>query len=312
MLETEPEALEDELLDPGEPEEADDEIRDADEPRGPATRCSTSMSLRRPTRTDQRATANGSRSCQDCGRARHRAARAGRPGRAGRAAGLDDPAPASARLWARLRQRRDAQPGFGRQRHRGWGLGFKIRTARYRTEPDRGPRPGTFGHRGRSGSFLWADPQAGSPEPRSTATSATGRGRRRTPAAASSATPMSRYLGGDLEVCGGFPRPGAAETLAGTRSRQTAASSSVGGVVRHHAGGAEKPDEAVHGGTSCGSDLGGKQSAEPSWPGRELLPGPGMGSSGDVVRESVCWPVARARFQPWTSASTMARGCGPA
>jgi CubicO group peptidase (beta-lactamase class C family) len=51
-------------------------------------------------------------------------------------------------------------PGFGRQPHCDWGLGFEIKD---RKEPHwTGSRnsPRTFGHFGRSGSFIWVDPQA--------------------------------------------------------------------------------------------------------------------------------------------------------
>jgi CubicO group peptidase (beta-lactamase class C family) len=52
-------------------------------------------------------------------------------------------------------------PGFGRQEHCDWGLGFEIRDhkAPHWTGSKNSPR--TFGHFGRSGSFLWVDPDAG-------------------------------------------------------------------------------------------------------------------------------------------------------
>lgn len=52
-------------------------------------------------------------------------------------------------------------PGFGRQAACDWGLGFEVRGAK---EPHwTGSRcsPRTYGHFGRSGSFLWVDPEAG-------------------------------------------------------------------------------------------------------------------------------------------------------
>lgn len=51
-------------------------------------------------------------------------------------------------------------PGFGRQRHCDWGLGFEIKDhkAPHWTGSRNSPR--TFGHFGRSGSFLWVDPDA--------------------------------------------------------------------------------------------------------------------------------------------------------
>jgi CubicO group peptidase (beta-lactamase class C family) len=52
-------------------------------------------------------------------------------------------------------------PGFGRQAGNDWGLGVEIRAAKspHWTPPRCSPR--TFGHFGRSGSFLWIDPDAG-------------------------------------------------------------------------------------------------------------------------------------------------------
>jgi CubicO group peptidase (beta-lactamase class C family) len=52
-------------------------------------------------------------------------------------------------------------PGFGRQTPNDWGLGFEVRghKAPHWTAPAGSPR--TFGHFGRSGTFLWVDPDAG-------------------------------------------------------------------------------------------------------------------------------------------------------
>jgi CubicO group peptidase (beta-lactamase class C family) len=52
-------------------------------------------------------------------------------------------------------------PGFGRQENCDWGLGFEIRDrkAPHWTGSNNSPR--TFGQFGRSGSFLWVDPDAG-------------------------------------------------------------------------------------------------------------------------------------------------------
>jgi CubicO group peptidase (beta-lactamase class C family) len=51
-------------------------------------------------------------------------------------------------------------PGFGRQSPNDWGLGFELRDAKrpHWTAPAGSPR--TFGHFGRSGTFLWIDPDA--------------------------------------------------------------------------------------------------------------------------------------------------------
>ena len=52
-------------------------------------------------------------------------------------------------------------PGFGRQAHNDWGLGFELRDHKspHWTSPDNSPA--TFGHFGQSGSFLWVDREAG-------------------------------------------------------------------------------------------------------------------------------------------------------
>ena len=52
-------------------------------------------------------------------------------------------------------------PGFGRQDPNDWGLGFEIRAAKHPHWTAPGNAPGTFGHFGRSGCFLWVDPVAG-------------------------------------------------------------------------------------------------------------------------------------------------------
>ena len=51
-------------------------------------------------------------------------------------------------------------PGFGRQSPNDWGLGFELRDAKrpHWTAPAGSPR--TFGHFGRSGTFVWIDPDA--------------------------------------------------------------------------------------------------------------------------------------------------------
>ena len=52
-------------------------------------------------------------------------------------------------------------PGFGRQDPNDWGLGFELRNGKrpHWTGAQNSPR--TFGHFGRSGTFLWVDPDAG-------------------------------------------------------------------------------------------------------------------------------------------------------
>ena len=52
-------------------------------------------------------------------------------------------------------------PGFGRQERNDWGLGFELRDGKspHWTGSQNSPR--TYGHFGRSGTFLWVDPDAG-------------------------------------------------------------------------------------------------------------------------------------------------------
>jgi CubicO group peptidase (beta-lactamase class C family) len=52
-------------------------------------------------------------------------------------------------------------PGFGRQQPNDWGLGFELRDAKSPHWTGSLNSPGTFGHFGRSGTFLWVDPDAG-------------------------------------------------------------------------------------------------------------------------------------------------------
>ncbi|GAA1644913.1 serine hydrolase domain-containing protein [Georgenia ruanii] len=51
-------------------------------------------------------------------------------------------------------------PGFGRQAHNDWGLGFEIRDHKTPHWTGATSSPRTFGHFGQSGSFLWVDPEA--------------------------------------------------------------------------------------------------------------------------------------------------------
>lgn len=52
-------------------------------------------------------------------------------------------------------------PGYGRQTPNDFGLGFEIRDGKSPHWTGRNNSPATFGHFGRSGSFLWVDPVAG-------------------------------------------------------------------------------------------------------------------------------------------------------
>lgn len=49
-------------------------------------------------------------------------------------------------------------PGFGRQVRNDWGLGLEIRDSKSPHWTGTGNSPATFGHFGRSGTFLWVDP----------------------------------------------------------------------------------------------------------------------------------------------------------
>lgn len=51
-------------------------------------------------------------------------------------------------------------PGFGRQEDNAWGLGLEIRNGKSPHWTGSRNSPGTFGHFGRSGTFLWVDPTA--------------------------------------------------------------------------------------------------------------------------------------------------------
>lgn len=52
-------------------------------------------------------------------------------------------------------------PGFGSQPDNSWGLGVEIRDGKQPHWTGRLNSPRTFGHFGRSGSFVWVDPAAG-------------------------------------------------------------------------------------------------------------------------------------------------------
>ena len=52
-------------------------------------------------------------------------------------------------------------PGFGRQEPNDWGLGLELRDAKTPHWTGARNSPRTFGHFGRSGTFLWVDPAAG-------------------------------------------------------------------------------------------------------------------------------------------------------
>ena len=52
-------------------------------------------------------------------------------------------------------------PGYGSQRPNDWGLGFELRDGKSPHWTGSANSPATFGHFGQSGTFIWADPVAG-------------------------------------------------------------------------------------------------------------------------------------------------------
>jgi CubicO group peptidase (beta-lactamase class C family) len=52
-------------------------------------------------------------------------------------------------------------PGFGRMEPNDWGLGFELRDAKEPHWTGTRNSPRTFGHFGRTGTFVWVDPEAG-------------------------------------------------------------------------------------------------------------------------------------------------------
>lgn len=56
---------------------------------------------------------------------------------------------------------RGVLPGFGLQDPCDWGLGFEVRGSKSPHWTGAANSPATFGHVGRSGTFLWVDPVAG-------------------------------------------------------------------------------------------------------------------------------------------------------
>ena len=52
-------------------------------------------------------------------------------------------------------------PGFGRMEPNDWGLGFELKNGKKPHWTGTRNSPRTFGHFGRSGTFLWVDPEAG-------------------------------------------------------------------------------------------------------------------------------------------------------
>jgi CubicO group peptidase (beta-lactamase class C family) len=52
-------------------------------------------------------------------------------------------------------------PGFGRQDPNDWGIGLELRDGKSPHWTGAHNSPRTYGHFGRSGTFLWVDPDAG-------------------------------------------------------------------------------------------------------------------------------------------------------
>ena len=52
-------------------------------------------------------------------------------------------------------------PGYGSQRPNDWGLGFELKAAKSPHWTGAANSATTFGHFGQSGTFIWADPEAG-------------------------------------------------------------------------------------------------------------------------------------------------------
>jgi CubicO group peptidase (beta-lactamase class C family) len=52
-------------------------------------------------------------------------------------------------------------PGIGRYENCDWGLGFEIKSTKRPHWTATSGSPRTFGHFGRSGAFVWVDPDAG-------------------------------------------------------------------------------------------------------------------------------------------------------
>ncbi|MFE2432073.1 serine hydrolase domain-containing protein [Streptomyces sp. NPDC059373] len=56
---------------------------------------------------------------------------------------------------------RGVLPGYGNQNPNDWGLGFELRDGKSPHWTGASSSPRTYGHFGQSGTFLWADPDAG-------------------------------------------------------------------------------------------------------------------------------------------------------
>jgi CubicO group peptidase (beta-lactamase class C family) len=71
---------------------------------------------------------------------------------------LVDPATVAAAVSIQFPGLDGVLPGFGRQSPNDWGLGFEIRSNKQPHWTGAQNSPSTFGHFGRSGTFVWVDP----------------------------------------------------------------------------------------------------------------------------------------------------------
>ncbi|MEU9338643.1 serine hydrolase domain-containing protein [Streptomyces sp. NPDC048290] len=74
---------------------------------------------------------------------------------------LLDPRTVAAAMTVQFPGVKGVLPGYGLQNPNDWGLGFEIRAAKSPHWTGALSSPGTFGHFGQSGTFLWIDPGAG-------------------------------------------------------------------------------------------------------------------------------------------------------
>ncbi|MDF3297351.1 serine hydrolase domain-containing protein [Streptomyces tropicalis] len=73
---------------------------------------------------------------------------------------LLDPRTVAAAMTVQYPGTKGVLPGYGHQNPNDWGLGFEIRDAKSPHWTGSSSSPGTFGHFGQSGTFLWIDPAA--------------------------------------------------------------------------------------------------------------------------------------------------------
>jgi CubicO group peptidase (beta-lactamase class C family) len=69
--------------------------------------------------------------------------------------------PRAVAVWVLFPGLDGARPGFGRQTPNDWGLGIELRDAKSPHWTGARNSERTYGHFGRSGGFLWVDPDAG-------------------------------------------------------------------------------------------------------------------------------------------------------